>query len=179
MGEPRKIPQVYTLEYTIPFDSVDSTIKNILADQQTTLFRIELLNITVQGVQAVDVGMPWTLRVKGGWTNEQFLAVSFLPQTVNPNPNTQQVVFYHVIPIALNASPTTFIDFEKPKFLLKDKPFNSSNCLEQPKIVSAVDGVTTPFFTVATLCLRFTCMKDQYNLPASENLAWYLEKMSW
>ena len=178
---PRKIPKLYTAEYTIPFDSLGTTHNPIQMDQQTTILRIELLNITVQDVQVPDVGFPQCLTIEGGWVTEDFLDISLLTQSVPnaPNQSSQQPLFYHGIPIVFNQSPTTFIDFQKPKILLRDKPFNASNCLIKPKITAAADAVTQPFFTCATINLRFTMTKDQYNMKAAENLEWYLEKMSW
>jgi hypothetical protein len=163
--------QTTVSEQTVTFTSTSQTQNIRFNDLVGDITRIELLSVCFSQVQAPDAGFPWILRIPV-LTVEDFRAYK-LPQFAN-NPSSFIVDEALAsngkdITVVFDNSPITFIDFEKPPILLEGKRLQSKNIVLYPIVVSAVDGITRPFFQLGTLRLRFHCNADSMQMRIQDS----------
>lgn len=135
------------------------------------IVKIELLDAWFSGIQATDVGLPWTLRIPI-FTVEDFVGYK-LPQFVvdasSAIVDEARTTKGKDIGLVFTGSPTTIINPESPYILLEGKRLQSRNIIScMPSIVSTLDGVTVPFFDTGSLRLRFYCAMDSMSMKITD-----------
>lgn len=180
-------PRINFTEQVVNFSPTTPPFTLNFSDEVGDTVVIELLNVTVSGAQALDVGLPFSLRV-GAFNQESFkgykfpqfstMPVSngqpqFLSNPVNALTNQATISGTQDIPLPFTDSPSFHLDFDHPPVLMHYKRSMSHNLLFSPSIVSTLDGITVPFYDCCTLRLRFHQAKDSFQL--APNNAAYLK----
>lgn len=175
-----RAPDIQISEQSLSFTSNTQQLPLDFFQPGGSIFRIELLSVLINGVQAVDAGFDWSLRISPfvATTNGSYKLIQFAP-TFGINAGSERITGTKDISIPFTASPITYVEFEKPKLLHNDQNFQSVNMVLTPSIVSSLDGTTQPYYTSATLRMKFYYTRDVSNLPLNtqSNIDWVLEKL--
>ena len=121
-----------------------------------TTFRILLNEFVINGVQGVDVGESFTLRLRdngggSGLCQNSFQQISDVRDIFGPNQGNFKPIGGQDIPVYIDASPTTYHEYNNPRVLC-ERACQTTKYSASPELFYR-DGVTKPIFTSATVTL--------------------------